>query len=217
MCANQEIYNQWIRNTPPAYQNFLCGGNQVSANETYFINNYARTMILDIGCGTGNRTFPIWMNRGIDFIGIEKYQNLIEASHLPEKYLQADLSDSSFPDLVKPKLDSLEKKPEIAFLLGGVIDGILCKENQQMAWANFDFLLQYCEYILIDTLTNFEWYEDDEDGRMVILGNPFPPQYFYSSKEIGKLNQTNNITIAETISEDIFGKIRTHFLLKKSN
>lgn len=217
MCENQEIYNNWIRVTAPAIQDIMCGVGHVSANETYFINQYARSMVLDVGCGTGNRTFPFWINRNIDFIGVEKYQNLINASHSPEKVIMADFSDSSFQDHLKPILDSLEIKPDIVFLFGGVVNGILCKDQQHLAWSNFAFLLQYCSCILIDTLTHFPWFEDSDNGRVEQVYPSAPPQYFYSTREIERLNQLNNIQIVDERTEQLpYGISRTHYLLKRN-
>jgi hypothetical protein len=216
MCENQEIYNNWIRNTPASAQDRLCGGNLISHNELYFINQYAQSMNLDIGCGTGNRTFNQWIRKGVDFLGIEKYQKLIDASHSPEKVVLADVSEVSFSDALKPKLDSLDKKPVNAFLFGGVINGILCRENQENTWKNFSFLFQYCEYILVDTLTHFPWFDDADTGRVEQVFPFVPPQYFYSSKEINRLNGLHNISIHEEITEHLPGGLsRAHYLLKR--
>jgi trans-aconitate methyltransferase len=59
----QEQYNRWVQITNTNQQYNLCGGRQVSDNEMYFIEKYAVKNILDIGCGTGHRTFPIWVEK----------------------------------------------------------------------------------------------------------------------------------------------------------
>ncbi|MCK9254946.1 MAG: hypothetical protein M0Q45_06500 [Bacteroidales bacterium] len=61
----QEQYNLWVQRTKTDQQNEFCGGRQVSKNEKYFIENYALNNILYIGCGTGHRTFPIWIEKNL--------------------------------------------------------------------------------------------------------------------------------------------------------
>ena len=64
---SQENYDDWVMTTSAYQQDILCGGNQISINEKYFIDNYAKNNIIDIGCGTGNRTFPEWIKRNLNF------------------------------------------------------------------------------------------------------------------------------------------------------
>lgn len=208
----QEHYDQWVMRTNAARQDNLCGGNRIFSNENFFIDKYAKSNILDIGCGTGHRTFPKWNKRNLNFSGLEKFQNLIDASSYKEKIFLADISEKEFKETVrKISIENID----IAFLFGGVINGLIDKEKQNMTWDNFNFLLDKCNYILIDTLTHFSWYETAETGKEEQLNPDFPTQYFYSKKELEKLNNTHSLEFCEELTEDLGPVRRTHYLLRK--
>jgi len=208
----QEQYNQWVQKTTINQQDRLCGGRQVSSNELYFIEKYAKSNILDIGCGTGNRTFPIWIDRKLNFYGIEKFQNLIDGSNYKEKIIQGDISSINFIENIK--INEL-KNIDIAFLFGGVINGIIDKNLQIKTWENFELLLDKCENILIDTLTHFPWFSTAEIGQELQLFHLVPTQYFYSKKELEKLNNQFGLEICEEKTESIGNLLRTHYLIRK--
>lgn len=208
----QEQYNQWVQRTDTSLQDILCGDTQVSDNEMYFIEKYAKTNILDIGCGTGHRTFPIWIEKSLNFYGIEKFQNLIDDSNYKEKILHSDIASIEFTDRVK---ELSTKQFDIAFLLGGVIIGIIDRNSQAQTWENFKLLLDICDYILIDTLTHFPWFSTAEIGQEVQLFHLVPTQYFYSMKELEKLNNEFGLKFCEERTENIGYLIRTHYLIKK--
>ncbi len=208
----QREYDQWVCTTNVTQQEQLCGGSKISNNERYFIDRYAKKNILDIGCGTGRRTFPEWIKRNLNFYGIEKFENLINESKCKEKILQADISSNEFIERVE---ELLAEKFDIAFLFGGVINGIIDRNLQENTWKNFKFLLNKCDYILIDTLSHFDWFETAETGKEIQLFDLFPTQYFYSRIEIEKLNNEFEIEICEERTENIKDLERTHFLLRK--
>lgn len=208
----QEQYDLWVQTTTPNQQDSLCGGNQISENEKYFIDKYASSIIIDIGCGTGHRTFPEWTRRQLNFYGFEKFQNLIEDSRYRDKIILADIANVNFKDKINA---ILENKISIAFLLGGVINGIIEGQGQNNTWGNFTYLLDKCKYILIDTLTHFSWYNSADSGKKEQLFHLVPTQYFYSKKEIEILNNKYNIEICEERTENIGHLKRTHYLLRR--
>lgn len=208
----QEKYNQWVRITSAKKQDSLCGGSQISVNEKYFIDKYAKDYILDIGCGTGHRTFPEWTRRKLDFNGFEKFQNLIDASQYKGKIMLSDIGNDNYQESLTVKL---KENTSIAFLFGGVINGIINKREQETTWRNFKFILDKCKYILIDTLSHFSWYNTADNGQEEQLFHLVPTQYFYSKKEIENLNINYDIEICEELTENIGDIRRTHYLLTK--
>jgi hypothetical protein len=210
----QNEYTYWAQTTRPELHDIMCGVNfGISANEQHFINKYAHSSVLDIGCGTGHRTFKTWFEKKINFHGIEKFPHLIEASRFRDKIIQADISDEDFKLKIGELIDC---KFDIAFLFGGVINGIIDNNLQKITWSNLNFLLSsYCSYVLIDTLTHFSWYSTAENGQEKQLFQPGPTQYFFSKNEINKLNKENKLEIFEEKEESIKPFARTHFLLRK--
>ncbi len=208
----QEQYNQWVQGTATDQQNNLCGGLLVSTNEMYFIEKYAKTNIIDIGCGTGNRTFPIWNERKLNFYGIEKFQNLIDDSNYKVNIIQSDISSIEFMKIVN---ELPAKQFDISFLFGGVINGIIDYNLQIRTWKNFRFLLEKCSFILVDTLSHFPWFHNADHGQEQQLFHLVPTQYFYSKKEIENLNNNHDIEICEELTENIRHLKRTHYLLRK--
>jgi SAM-dependent methyltransferase len=207
----QETYNQWVKETNANQQDNLCGGSQISKNEMYLINEYAKDYILDIGCGTGHRTFPLWNERKLDFNGFEKFQNLIDSSKYGEKIILSDIGNANFQETIT---DKLMDNTSIAFLFGGVINGIIDKQKQEITWGNLKFILEKCTYVVVDTLSHFKWFDSADNGQVIKLFHLFPPQYFYSKKEIENLNNKYNIEICEELSENIGQLKRTHYLLR---
>jgi hypothetical protein len=208
----QEQYNQWVQRTDSNQQSKLCGDGQVSDNEMYFIRQYAKTNILDIGCGTGHRTFPIWFKRKLNFYGIEKFQNLIDYSNYKEEIILSDISSKELTEIVN-KLST--KQFDIAFLFGGVINGVFDSNLKTQTWENFKFLLDKCDFILIDTLTHFPWFSTAEIGQEIQLFSLVPTQYFYSKKELEKLNNEYGLEFCEERTENIGQLKRTHYLIRK--
>ena len=74
MEEKQRQYDSFAQTSSIQHQEMLCGPKpSVSrGNELYYIENYSKNTILDIGCGTGHRTFPEYINKNIKYFGIEK-------------------------------------------------------------------------------------------------------------------------------------------------
>jgi SAM-dependent methyltransferase len=216
--CNQEIYDKFVKETPPGTQDYLCGP-FVSKNELYYFDNYVRNYILDIGCGTGHRTFPEWIKRNLKHKGVEKFPNLIEFSRYGHDIVQADISDKSFIDKLKEAkvIKDEKERIDIAFLIGLVINGIFGPEGHEMLFNNIKELLLYCDYALIDTFTHFDWFETAEKGRGEKLIPSVPCQYFYSEQELTALINHSNLQIVETRTEPIMNYMRTHYLLRSKN
>lgn len=210
----QSDYQNWAKNTSPRNQEMLCGSIYISPNEKYFIDKYATNNCIDIGCGTGNRTFTEFERKGINYVGIEQFEHLIEFSSFSSKILLKDIASDSF------HLEELgNQKFDIAFYFGGVVNGLISKNVRLTAWENIEKLAKkYANYILFDTLSHFDWFHDEshEFGKVLQLNRMFPPQYFYSLKELKNLFAIHQLEIVEEKEEVLGGGPyrRTHYLLK---
>ncbi len=156
--------------------------------------------------------FQFGLKKKLNFYGIEKFQNLIEDSRYKEKLVNTDISSKEFIERLE---ELMTKNFDIAFLLGGVINGIIDRNLQTKSWENFKFLLDKCDYILIDTLTHFPWFSTAEIGQEIQLFHLVPTQYFYSKKELEKLNNEFGLEICEERTENIENLKRTHYLIRK--
>lgn len=209
---SQEIYNSWINEMNFEKQEHLCGGNNISANELYFIDNYASKNILDLGCGTGKRTFPLYIQKNIQFAGIEKIEHLIENSNYADKIINKNLSSIYF------NLEDLDEKEfDIAVCFGGVINGFIDNPTKYNGWNNLTEIAKVkSKYVLVDTLSHFDWYKDPKKyhGEVIQLESIFPPQFFYSEFELKNIFKKQYLRIVEEKSEKIGSLTRTHYLLE---
>ena len=208
----QSTYQNWAKNTSPREQEILCGSGYISDNEKYFIEKYATSNCIDIGCGTGNRTFKEYERKGIDYIGIEQFEHLKEYSHFPTKIQLKDITSDNF------LIDGIgNQKFDIAFYFGGVINGFVSTNARLTGWENIEQVAKkYANYILFDTLSHFPWFRDEnkENGDVINLLPAAPPQYFYSLKELKTLFAKHQLEIVEKKEEPVYHFRRTHFLLK---
>jgi hypothetical protein len=209
----QSFYHKWAQDASAREHESLCGGNVISPNEKYFIDKYAKNNCLDIGCGTGNRTFPEFERKGINYVGIEQFKHLKEFSKFSSKILLKDIASDSF------QIDEVgNQKFDIAFYFGGVVNGFVSKNVRSTAWKNIEQVAQkQANYILFDTLSHFDWFHDEshEFGKVLQLNPMFPPQYFYSLKELKNLFAKHYLEIVEEKEEVLMGTIRrTHYVLK---
>jgi SAM-dependent methyltransferase len=217
---NQLKYDSWVEKTSSSTQDQFCGGSKISNSEKYFIDKYTNRNILDIGCGTGKRTFPEWLKRKVNFYGVEKFDHLINASKYSDKIFKSDITHIQFQkDLIEIFFQMKLEKVEISFLLGGVINSFIDNNLRKIAFQNLDCLSQFSEYILVDTLSHFDWFSQIKKGKIEeLVPELFPPQYFYSEQELYKLFEFNNLKIIESKIENIpvaNGSLeRKHYLLK---
>lgn len=96
MNEEQKTYNGFVETTRPGLQEIYNGGKGLTTSETNFIEKYAKTTVLDIGCGTGNRTFPAYHILKLKATGIEKFDNLINASEYKDRIVKLDIGNHNF-------------------------------------------------------------------------------------------------------------------------
>jgi hypothetical protein len=127
---DQNEYDQWSLNEPIKRINTLIAPS-VNSKEKEFIKLANPTKILDIGCGNGNRLFSYLSELKIPFLGIEKFEWLIENSNFKDFIVVEDLLQLNTSNLEK-KFENID----VITILGGSLIGIFCYKNQQIAWNN---------------------------------------------------------------------------------
>lgn len=222
MEEKQRQYDSFAQTSSIQHQEMLCGPKpSVSrGNELYYLENYSKNNILDIGCGTGHRTFPEYINKNIKYFGIEKFDNLINASRFKSNIIQGDICSSNFILLLEDEnlINEIGVNFDLTVLLGGVVNSFISNEYRDIAWKNISLLLNRSKYVLFDTLTHFSWYEIESKGKTIELPIPveIPPQYFYSKLELENIFTENRIEIIESKSEFLPGGLkRCHFLISQ--
>ena len=135
---NQLRYNQFIQSTDSNMQDQYCGGQFISENEKYYILNHGRGGILDLGCGTGNRTLTYYRREGIPFLGVEKFPEILVDSPFRERILVADVADENLYQIVHDSKFSYELVSGFGGLINTFIDLVL----QDRAFRSLDTLMR---------------------------------------------------------------------------
>jgi SAM-dependent methyltransferase len=207
-CLNdQNEYDQWSLNEPVTRINTLIAPN-VNTKEKEFIKFANPTKILDIGCGNGNRLFSYLSEMKIPFIGIEKFERIIEQSNFKDFILVEDLLQLN-PSNLDPRFENID----VITILGGSLIGIFCYENQQSAWNKIMSLLPTGGRIIFDTFMINGFENADFIGTTRLFPSA-PPQYFLSEHQLKVLWSELNLEIIKT-SDLNQPPIRYYLLQKK--
>lgn len=215
--TEQEIYDKFSRETDIDKQDKL-SGSIPQETEKLIINEINPRTLLDIGCGSGHRMFPFYQNCKIDYIGIEKFKEIIQESNYSNKILCLDIGDANF----KEKFNNINRiKNFDLIVLFGVINAFIDEQLRIEAWKNISSLINNKNKLVVNTLINVHnseinktWYSSNESGIILNLPN-IPPQYFYSEKELLNIFKNNNLKIFKYIDEDHqYIKIRYYILNK---
>lgn len=208
-CLNeQNEYDQWSLNQPISKIMGL-NAREINSKEKEFIKSANPTKILDIGCGNGNRLFSYLNELKIPFLGIEKFERLIE---------QSDFKDFIvIKDLLQLNTSNLEKRFEnidVITILGGSLIGVFCYKNQKNSWNIITNLLPTGGRIIFDA------FMIDEFENIEVIGTrrlfpAAPPQYLLSEKQLKALWKELNLEIIKTSDYREFGPIRYYLLQKK--
>ena len=205
---NQLDYDNWLNYHSYEYHESFSGHDHILKNEKYFIQKYAKSKVLDLGCGTGNRMGEYYYKNKIDWKGIDFCKHLIEASRYKENIQIADLSKEYFL--------SAEEKYNLSVCIGGVICGLLCEKRRDAFWKNIAKMLEMnCEYFLFDTVYWTFGFCGCKKGVTRKLFPFLPPQYFPSELELQQIFDDNNLEIVEKKLEVFNGINRIHYLIKK--
>lgn len=207
----QKQYNEFVETTSPGRQDIYNGGPGLSSSEEYFIKKYAKTSVLDIGCGTANRTFPEYITLNRKATGIEKFDNLISASKYKDQIVKLDVGD---PDFLNHTC--FKNHYDLAVCLRGVINGFIDEELRLQAWTNLSGLLSSScvDYLLVDTYPIESSYKTGNIGECVVLNPVAPPQYMYSRKELLAIFEEHKLEVVEETNGSVHGVKLAYFLLK---
>ena len=210
-CNNrQREYDNWSLNKPVSRIN-QANAPIVNEKEKELIDKANPKKILDIGCGNGNRLFSYLRGAKINFIGLEKFERLINGSEFHKDIIVADLLDLNINDLPKEFADV-----DVITILGGSLLGVFCIDNQNKAWENIFAILPNNGKIIFDTLVIDGFENEEEIGTRTIVPGHTPPQYFLSESQLKTIWSKLGIALIENTDITIPAPfVLRYYLLQK--
>jgi SAM-dependent methyltransferase len=168
---NQLEYDQFIQRTQALLQDQYSGGQSVSENEKFYILNHGKSGILDLGCGTGNRTLRFYEKEQIPFLGVEKFPEVVRDSPYREKILVSDVADENLHQTVQDSNFSYE----LVTGFGGLINAFMDPVLRESAFRSLDNLMRNGKgkKLVLDTLKLNSF--GQEKGEVVQLYLFLPP------------------------------------------
>lgn len=206
----QEKYNKFCKETDINLQHILSGRTPQKV-EIKLLDEINPKTLLDIGCGTGNRMFRLYESKKILFRGIEKFKEIIDKSNFSNKIFCLDICDTAFKRKFV-EVNDIEHYDLI--VLFGVIQGFLDENLKKNAWKNISDLVNIHNYLIVNTISSFDWFYSNLKGQIVSLPLA-PPQYFYSYQELLNLFKEHNLIILKEIDERHPYFVLKYFVLKK--
>ena len=191
-CNNgQREYENWSLNQPVIRIN-EANARIVNEKEKELIGKANPKKILDIGCGNGKRLFSYLRDTKINFIGLEKFERLINESEFRKDIIVADLLELNINDLPKEFADV-----DVITILGGSLLGVFCIDNQNKAWENIFAILPNNGKIIFDALVIDGFENEEEIGTRTIVPGRTPPQFFLSESQLKTIWSRLGIALIE--------------------
>lgn len=197
-CENDQIrYNNWSTNTPVITVN-RANAPSVNAKEREYIQKAKPSKILDIGCGNGTRLFSHLQRENIDFVGLEKFERLVDNREYAGNIIIEDLLEWNTEDY-SAELTHVD----VITIFGGSLLGIFCLKNQIRAWQKIHEILPENGRVIFDSL-KVEGFETlDEIGTYTVHPVFTPPQYFLSESQLKEIWSNLGFEIIEYSDERV--------------
>lgn len=176
--------------------------------------------LMDVGCGSGNRLFDFYNRSGIEYYGVEKSINFINGSKHKDKIFQLDLTNRKYFSQFREIVHNLDfVNYDTIALFGGVINGLIDKNQRGIGWENIEKMLRHDTYLIIHSIGDRRWYYSGNIGKCLKLINnvDFPNQYLYTRKELGNIFEQHKLKIINEYNLDLPAVTLKHsfFVIKK--
>jgi len=126
--------------------------------------------------------------------------------------MQGDITSPNFINLFQ---DSIHY--DLTVLFGEILSSFLNPKLQEQGFSNIKYLAHnITDYIIVDALSHFEWFDVSKKGQILYIYDNLPPQYFYSKIELFNLFNKYNLSIVEekTVVINSEGFEKTYYVLK---
>ena len=195
-CRAQDEYDGFGENLSPMEYRNICG-EELRETERKILENYADGSVFEIGCGQFHRTEQFYLEKNIQFYGIDPLIQIVHGG----KYADRTLIGIFPKDFIPENYNYLS----LTHFFGGILNGAICKGFQDQFWMGLELLGQNCKSIAFDSLIHFPEvnfdYVKDEQGQIIQAFHTAPPQYFPSEKELQKRFKDHNFQVIETIDD----------------
>ena len=176
--------------------------------------------LMDVGCGSGNRLFDFYNRSGIEYYGVEKSINFINGSKHKDKIFQLDLTNRKYFSQFREIVHNLDfVNYDTIALFGGVINGLIDKNQRGIGWENIEKMLRHDTYLIIHSIGDRRWYYSGNIGKCLKLINnvDFPNQYLYTRKELGNIFEQHKLKIINEYNLDLPAVTLKHsfFVIRK--
>lgn len=172
----------------------------INSMEKELIGSLKPDNLVDIGCGTGKRTFPFYKTSGIRVIGIEKFMQFIDASPYCDDILIGDIGAEVLPILIQSHFG----KFDVAAMWGGTFCGIHTKKGRMTAFENIAHLLKKKGHLILDTLRIHEIdFEHGVRGSIQKKPDFRPPQYFCTLPELSDLATRSGFNLVANLRRSV--------------
>ncbi len=164
--------------------------------------------------------FDFYNRSGIEYYGVEKSINFINGSKHKDKIFQLDLTNRKYFSQFREIVHNLDfVNYDTIALFGGVINGLIDKNQRGIGWENIEKMLRHDTYLIIHSIGDRRWYYSGNIGKCLKLINnvDFPNQYLYTRKELGNIFEQHKLKIINEYNLDLPAVTLKHsfFVIKK--